>query len=97
MKNRAANLAGRIMSVRDDVPSTYVAHQAARLMLEVEDEYKDPRTGEVNCTALAEHVCYELDLGIYDEDFGSTCPGWVYDMAVECEQPTPIPRTTRSQ
>ena len=43
--------------------------------------WTDPKTGEVNCTALAEDAALEFDLDDGPPEYN--VPEWLFDLAVE--------------
>jgi hypothetical protein len=47
-------------------------------------DYKDPRTGEVNCTKMAEAACEEFSLWV-DDEVPEVLFEWALDIAEEVE------------
>ncbi|HEY5657001.1 MAG TPA: hypothetical protein VIY27_04355 [Myxococcota bacterium] len=60
--------------------TTETATETRNLMRQIVADYQDARTGEVNCTGLAEEAAYALDLYERGPDF--PIPEWVFELAM---------------
>ncbi len=65
-------------------PTSEEKSKVRKWMVAEEQSYTDGRTGEVNCTELAEAVAANFDIYLDDE---ATIPEWVFDLASEIGRP----------